>query len=143
MSAFADRLFERAEQAYEQGHLPEAEGLLRMLLGRSLRDVQVTYLLGHLRQPGLLPGEPGGPVRDRGRAGHHPGVRHQPRVALLVGTLAGDRQVSTGRSERSHQPVHVPAQRPAIRRHSGRINQDSWRHGQSRSLPGHLARARG
>jgi hypothetical protein len=55
MSAFADLLFQRAEQAYEQGHLPEAEGLLRMLLGRSLREAHVTYLLGHLR---LLQGDP-------------------------------------------------------------------------------------
>ena len=98
-------------------------------------------LLGHLRQSGLFPGQPGGPVRDGGRAGHHPGVRYQPPVALLVGPLAGDRQVGTGSPERGDQPVNVPAQRPAIRRHSGRINQDSRRHGQSRSPPGQLARA--
>jgi len=55
MSAFADLLFERAEQAYERGQLVEAEGLLRMLLGRSLREAHVTYLLGHLR---LLQGDP-------------------------------------------------------------------------------------
>jgi hypothetical protein len=50
MSHFADLLFERAEQAYLEGRLVEAEGLLRMLLGRSLREAHVTYLLGHLRR---------------------------------------------------------------------------------------------
>jgi hypothetical protein len=49
MSDFADLLFQRAEQAYLQGGLAEAEGLLRMLLGRSMREAHVTYLLGHLR----------------------------------------------------------------------------------------------
>jgi hypothetical protein len=55
MSDFADLLFQRAEQAYDQGRLAEAEGLLRMLLGRSMREAHVTYLLGHLR---LLQGDP-------------------------------------------------------------------------------------
>ncbi len=55
MSDFADLLFQRSEQAYLEGRLAEAEGLLRMLLGRSMREAHVTYLLGHLR---LLQGDP-------------------------------------------------------------------------------------
>jgi hypothetical protein len=55
MSDFADLLFRRAEQAYDQGKLAEAEGVLRLLLGRSLREAHVTYLLGHLRR---LQGDP-------------------------------------------------------------------------------------
>ncbi len=55
MSGFADLLFERAEQAYQQGGLAEAEGLLRLLLGRSMREAHVTFLLGHLR---LQQGDP-------------------------------------------------------------------------------------
>jgi len=55
MSDFADLLFQRAEQAYLQGRLVEAEGVLRLLLGRSRREAHVTYLLGHLR---LLQNDP-------------------------------------------------------------------------------------
>jgi hypothetical protein len=55
MSDFANLLYQRAEQAYDRGQFVEAEGLLRMLLGRSSREAHVTYLLGHLR---LRQGDP-------------------------------------------------------------------------------------
>ena len=55
MSDFADLLFQRAEQAYAREQFVEAEGLLRMLLGRSSREAHVTFLLGHLR---LRQGDP-------------------------------------------------------------------------------------
>jgi len=55
MSAFADLRLQRSEQANEQRHLPKAEALLRMLLGRSPREVYVIYLPVH---PRLLQGDP-------------------------------------------------------------------------------------
>jgi hypothetical protein len=55
MSGFADLMFQRAEQAYDQGRLAEAESVLRLLLGRSLREPHVIFLLGHLR---LLQNDP-------------------------------------------------------------------------------------
>lgn len=54
MSDFADLMMQRAQEAYERGQLAEAEALLRMLMGRSQREVHVAYLLGHLR---LLQGD--------------------------------------------------------------------------------------
>ena len=57
-------------------------------------------LLGHHRQAALLPGQPGGPVRERGRSGHHARVRGKPLVALLVGALADNGQIRASDVER-------------------------------------------
>jgi hypothetical protein len=54
MSDYADLLLQQAQQSYERGQHAEAETLLRLLLGRSQREVHVAYLLGHLR---LLQGD--------------------------------------------------------------------------------------
>ena len=56
-------------------------------------------LLGYHRQPALLPGQPGGPVRERRRAGHHPRVRGKPLVPFLVGPLADHGQIRAGHIE--------------------------------------------
>ena len=79
-------------------------------------------LLGHHRQPALLPGQPGGPVRERRRARHHARVRGKPLVPFLVGALADDGQIRASDVERADQPVNVPAERPPVGWHVGRIN---------------------
>ena len=76
---------------------------------RRVQDVGAD-LLGDQRQAGLLPGQPGRPVRDRGRAGDDLGVRRQPGVPLRVGALADDGEVGSARR---------PAPR-SVRRRSGR-----------------------
>ena len=86
-------------------------GAERHRVVRHVQDVRAD-LLGHQRQPGLLPGQPGGPVGDRGRAGHDAGVGHQPPVPLLVVPLAGHGEVGPRLAEGDHQAVHVAAQAP-------------------------------
>ena len=86
-----------------------------------MKDVGAN-LLGHHRQPALLPGQPGGPVRERRRPGDHPRPRGQPLIPFLVGALADDSQVRACDVERADQPVNVPAERPPVGWHVGRIN---------------------
>jgi hypothetical protein len=79
-------------------------------------------LLGYHGQPALLPGEPGGPVRERRRAGHHSRVRGKPLVPFLVGPLADNGQIRARDIERADQSVNVPAERAPVGWHVGRIN---------------------
>jgi len=79
-------------------------------------------LLGHEREPGLLPRQPRRPVRDGGGARDDVRVRDHPGVPLFVGALAGDHQVSPAGTQRDHEPVDVTSQRPAIRGDRGRVN---------------------
>ena len=79
-------------------------------------------LLGYDGQPALLPGQPGGPVRERRRPGDHAGPGGEPLVPFLVGTLADDGQIRAGRVERANEPVNVPAERPPVGWHVSRIN---------------------
>ncbi len=79
-------------------------------------------LLGHHRQPALLPGQPGGPVRERRRTGDHARAGGEPLIAFLVGPLADDGQIRARNVERADQPVNVPAERPPVGWHVGRIN---------------------
>jgi hypothetical protein len=49
-------------------------------------------------------------------------VRGKPLVPFLVGPLADHRQVLARDIERADQPVDVPAERPPVGWHVGRIN---------------------
>ena len=112
------------------------DGLVRPQRHRVMRgvdDVRVD-LLGHQRQPALLPGQPGWPVRDSRGSRHHPGVWHEPPVSLLICPLAGHRQVGSGRIQRTDQAVYIAAQRTAVGRHRSRVNQHTRCHDQYRSL---------
>ena len=97
-------------------------------------------LLGDQRQAALLPGQPGRPVRDGGRPGDNPGVRHQPAVSFLVCPLAGNGEIGPGRIQRADQAIHITAQRTAVGRHRSRVNQHTRRHDQYRSFPLRYAR---
>ena len=103
-------------------------------------DVGV-HLLGHHRQPALLPGQPRGAVRQCGRAGDDARVRGQPPVAFLVGALADDGQVRAGHIESTDQPVDVPAERPPVGWHVGRIEKYARCHDRH-LLPSWVTRAR-
>ena len=46
----------------------------------------------------------------------------EPPVPLLVGALADNGQVRARSVERANQPVNVPAERPPVGWHVGRIN---------------------
>jgi len=61
-------------------------------------------------------------VRERRRPGHHVRVRGEPPVPFLVGALADYGQVLTRDIERADKPVNVPAERPPVGWHVGRIN---------------------
>ncbi len=49
-------------------------------------------------------------------------MKGEPPVAFLVGPLADDGQVRARNVERADQPVNVPAERPPVGWHVGRIN---------------------
>jgi hypothetical protein len=108
---------------------------------RGVNEVCV-HLLRDQRQAALLPGQPGGPVRDGRRGGHDLGPGHQPSVPLLVSPLAGNGQVGPRRSQGTDQAVHVAAVRTAVRRDRSRVNENTRRHDQSGSFrvsPSHTA----
>ena len=79
-------------------------------------------LLGYHRQAALLPGQPGGPVRERRRAGHHARMRGKPLIPFLVGALADNGQIRASDVKSADEPVDVPAERPPVGWHVGRIN---------------------
>ena len=79
-------------------------------------------LLGDQREAGLFPGQPRWPVGDRGRSGHDPCAGDQAAIPFLIGALACDDQVRPGHLKGGDEAIHVSSQRPAIRRHSGRVN---------------------
>ncbi len=89
------------------------------------------HLLRDQRQAGLLPGQPGRAVRDRGRAGHDVRSGDEPGVPLLVGALTGHRQVRARSLERGYQPIDVAAERAAVGRNGGRVNKNTRRHNRS------------
>ena len=114
----------------DHGHAgPQRHGVVRCV-----QDVGVD-LLGDEWEAGLLPGEPRGPVRDRGRASHDGRFRHEPAVPLFVIALGRHREVRSGCAQRGDQAIHVPAQRATVRRHGGRVNQHPRCHEQSFSFP--------
>ena len=94
-----------------------------------------TVLLGDERKAGLLPRQPRCPVSDRGGTGHYPRTRHQAAIPFLIGALACEDQVRPSHLQRGDKAIHVSSQRPAIRRHRGRVNKHPRRHDQSRSFP--------
>ena len=69
-------------------------------------------LLGEQRQAGLLPGQPGRPVRDRAGPGDDPRVRRERGVALRIGALADDGQVGVRAVQRAEQAVDISAHAP-------------------------------
>src|SRR5215469_3580499 len=81
------------------------------------------YLLGYERKPAVLPGEPRGPACERGRPRDNQRARREPPVAFLVRALADDRQVGASRAEGTNQAINVAANRPAVGRDVGRVNQ--------------------
>jgi hypothetical protein len=64
-------------------------------------------LLRDQREAGLLPGQPGRPVRDRGGTGDDPSLRDQPSVPFGVGALAHDREFCAGTPQRREQAFDV------------------------------------
>ena len=121
------------ERQIMDGHDNRSTRPQRHRVVRGMDDVGV-HLLRNEGQPALLPGEPCRPVRDGRRAGHHPGIRHEPAVSLLICPLAGHCKISPGNAQCGDQAVHVSAKRAAVRRNRGRVNQHTRRHDQSRSL---------
>jgi hypothetical protein len=79
-------------------------------------------LLRHHRKTALLPGQPGGPVGERRRSGDYARPRREPLVTFLVGPLADHGEVRARSFERGDQTVNVPAERPSVGWHVGRIN---------------------
>ena len=76
-------------------------------------------LLGDERQPGLLPGEPRGPVRDGGRGGDDLGGGVELAEPLRVRALADDREVSAGVAESTYEAVDVTTDPAPVRGHRG------------------------
>ena len=100
-------------------------------------------LLGHQRQAALLPGQPGGPVRDRGGRGDHACAGHKAAVALLVGPLAGDGEIGSRRLQGADQSVDVAPDGAAVSGHGGRVDKHTRRHGQSFPFPEQVLSGRG
>jgi hypothetical protein len=82
-------------------------------------------LLGHQRQPGLLPRQPRRAVRDGGRPGHDLGVAGDAGEPLRVRPLADDHEVLAGRRQRADQPVDVAPDPSPVGRHRGRVEEDA------------------
>ena len=61
-------------------------------------------------------------MRERRRTGDHARAGGEPLIAFLVGPLADDGQIRARNVERADQPVNVPAERPPVGWHVGRIN---------------------
>jgi hypothetical protein len=61
-------------------------------------------------------------VRERRRPGHHARVRGKPLVPFLVGALADHGQIRACDVKSADEPVDVPAERPPVGWHVGRIN---------------------
>ena len=99
-------------------------GAQRHRVVRGVHDLRVDGL-GDQRQAGLLPGEAGGAVRDRGRAGDDGGGRRHPAVPLGVGALAHDGQVGAPAGERRDEAVDVPPDAAAVGGDGGRVDEDA------------------
>ena len=115
------------ERQVVHGHHDGCAGPQRHRVMRRVDHVRA-HLLCHQRQAALLPGQPGGPVRDGRRAGHDPRAGHEAPVSLLVGALARHGQVRSCCAQGADQPVNVTAERATVRRHSGRVNKHTRPH---------------
>ena len=81
------------------------------------------HLLGHQRETGLLPGQPGRAVRDGGRPGYDVDGAGQPVEALGVGPLADHDEVLAGLAEGSDESVDVASDTSAVGGHRSRVEQ--------------------
>ena len=97
-------------------------------------------LLGEQRQAGLLPGEPGRAVRDRGRAGDDLGAGQHPAVTLRVGALATTARsaVRADPAERAEQAVDVAADTASVGGDTRGVDEHA-----GRTTGGHVATPRG
>jgi len=84
-------------------------------------------LLDDQRQPGLLPGQPGRPVRDRRRSGHDRGVRCHPGEPFGIGSLAGNGEIGLRDAQRRDQSVDVPSHSTAVGGDGRRIDEHAGR----------------
>ena len=129
------------ERQVVHGHHDGHAGAQRHRVVRRVDDVGAD-LLRDERQPALLPGQPGRPVRDGGGAATILGAGHQPPVPLLVGALAGHGQVGPGRPQGAHQTVNVTADAHRGPR-AQRSRQQAHEAPRPVRLPSSLAPARG
>ena len=97
-------------------------------------DQRGVGLLGDQRQAGLLPGQPGRPVRDRRRSGDHLGAGRDPREPLGVRALAHDHEVLAGLPEAADQPVDVATDAATVCGHGGRVDEHARRRRNRSSL---------
>ena len=118
------------ERQVVDGHHGRGAGPQRHRVVRRV-DHLGSDLLGHQRQAALLPGQPGGPVRDRGGRGDHAGAGHEAAVAFLVGPLADEGQIGSRRLQGADQSVDVAPDGAAVSGHCGRVDKHTRRHGQS------------
>ena len=103
------------ERRVVHGHRDRAGGPQRACVERRVQHLGAHRLDEH-RQAGLLPGEPGRAVGDRGRGGHDPRLRQEPGVPLGVGALGDDREVDVHRPQRAEQAVHIAPDAAAVGR---------------------------
>ena len=86
-------------------------------------------LLGHEREPGLLPRQARRPVGNGRRAGNDRRLRGEPAVALSIGALTDDGQIGVCFTEGGNQAVDVATNAPAVCWNRGGVHEHPGAHG--------------